>query len=107
MLCTAYLCNHILLERRGGKRKCQDTVSRVGRWTTRAFKQSHFVLYFILRSGSFVAACLQVIANGDFDPRLPWADRCVVQASTTRRPSSHIEDGEGAVGPRSTTDSTE
>jgi hypothetical protein len=56
---------------RGGKRKRQDTVSRVGRWTTRAFKQPHFVLYYILHSGSFAAACLQAIANGDPDPRCP------------------------------------
>ena len=31
----------------------------------------------------------------------------VVQVSTTRRPSPRIEDGEGVVPPRSTTDSTE
>jgi hypothetical protein len=55
----------------------------------------------------FVAACLQDIAKGVLDPRLPWADTCAVQASTTRRPSPHIEDGEGAVAPRSVTDSTE
>jgi hypothetical protein len=29
------------------------------------------------------------------------------QVSTTRRPSPHIQDGEGAVTPRSVTDSTE
>jgi hypothetical protein len=56
---------------RGGKRKRQVTVSRVGRWTTHAFKQPHFVLYYILRSGSFAAACLQDIANGGPDPRCP------------------------------------
>jgi hypothetical protein len=56
---------------RGGKRKRQGTVSRVGRWTTRAFKQPHFVLYYILYSGSFTAACLQVIVNGGPDPRCP------------------------------------
>jgi len=52
---------------RGGKRKRQGTVSRVGRWTTRAFKQSHFVLYYILQSGSFTAACLQAVAKGVLD----------------------------------------
>ncbi len=31
---------------RGGKRKRQGMVSRVGRWTTHAFKQPHFI--FIL-----------------------------------------------------------
>jgi hypothetical protein len=46
---------------RGGKRKRQGTVSRVGRWTTRAFKQPHFVLYYILRSGSFLD-CLSPMA---------------------------------------------
>jgi hypothetical protein len=50
---------------RGGKRKRQGTVSRVGRWTTRAFKQPHFVLYYILRSGSFALVCLHTISNGD------------------------------------------
>ncbi len=54
---------------RGGKRKRQGTVSRVGRWTTRAFKQPHFVLFYLLHSGSFAAACLQSIANGGPDPR--------------------------------------
>ena len=38
---------------------------------------------------------------------MPWADTCAVRASTTRRPSSRIEDGEGAAAPRSATDSTE
>ena len=31
--------------------------------------------------------------EGVLDPRLPWADTCALQASTTRRPSSRIEDG--------------
>ncbi len=38
---------------RGGKRKCQDMVIRVGRWTTRDFKQTHFVIYYMLNSGGF------------------------------------------------------
>jgi hypothetical protein len=42
---------------RGGKKKRQGTVNRVGRWTTYTFKQTHFVLYYIMHSGSFVAAC--------------------------------------------------
>ena len=71
---------------RGGKRKRQGTVSRVGRWTTLAFKQPHFVLYYILRSGSFAAACLQTITKGVLDPRYPGQRTCAVQASTTRRP---------------------
>jgi hypothetical protein len=52
---------------RGGKRKYQGTVNRVGRWTTRAFKHPHFVLYYILRSGSFAAACLQSVTKGVLD----------------------------------------
>jgi hypothetical protein len=55
----------------------------------------------------FTVACLQVITKGVLDPRLSWTDTCVVQVSTNRRPSPHIEDGEGFVAPRSTTDSTE
>ena len=85
----------------------QVLLSRFRR-TTRAFKQPHFyVIYYILSSGSFAAACLQAITKGVLDPRLPWADTCARQASATRRPSSRIEDGEGAVAPRSSTDSTE
>jgi hypothetical protein len=63
---------------RGGKRNRQDTVSRVGRWTTRVFKQPHFVIYYMLSSGRFAAACHQAIAKGVLDPRLPWADACAV-----------------------------
>jgi hypothetical protein len=62
---------------------------------------------YMLDSGSFAASCLQSIAKGVLDPRLTWTDTCVPQVSTTRRPSSRIEDGEGAAAPRSTTDSTE
>ena len=66
-----------------------------------------YVIYYMLSSGGFTAACLQTIAKGVLDPRFPWADSCSVQASTTRRPSPRIEDGEGAVAPRSVTDSME
>ncbi len=66
-----------------------------------------YVIYYMLRSGGFTSPCLQVIVKGVLDPRLPWSDTCAVQASTTRRPSPHIEDGEGAVAPSSATDSTE
>jgi hypothetical protein len=66
-----------------------------------------YVIYYMLNSGSFAAACLQVIAKGVLDPRLPCADTCAPRASTTRRPGSHIEDGEEAADPPSTTDSTE
>jgi hypothetical protein len=54
---------------RGGKRKRQGMVSRVGRWTTRVFKQSHFVIYYMLISGGFTAVCLQDITKGVLDPR--------------------------------------
>ncbi len=64
---------------RGGKRKRQGTVSRVGRWTTLAFKHPHFVIYYMLNSGCFVAACLQAISKGVLDPRLPWTDTCDVR----------------------------
>jgi hypothetical protein len=61
----------------------------------------------MLSSGSFAATCLQVIAKGVLDPRLPWADTCVVSGLDKRRPIPRTEDGEGAVAPRSATDSTE
>ena len=66
-----------------------------------------YVIYYMLSSGGFAGICLQVITKGVLDPRLPWTDTCTVEASTTRRPSPRIEDGEGTVAPRSTTDSTE
>ncbi len=91
---------------RGGKRKSQGKVSRVGRWTTRDFKQSHFDIYYMLSSGGFNTACLQVITKGVLDPPLPLTEHAFLP-STTRRPSPHIEDGEGTTAPRSTTDSTE
>ncbi len=92
---------------RGGKRKHQGTVSRVGRWTTRAFKQPHFLIYYMLSSGGYGAACLQVIMKGVLDPRLPWSEPVLFLPSGTSRPSPHIEDGEGDTAPRSATDSTE
>jgi hypothetical protein len=68
------------LGERGGKRKCQGTVRRVGHWTTRAFKQPHFVIYYMLSIGGFSAVCLQVIVKGVLDPRLPWVGTCAVQS---------------------------
>ena len=38
-----------------------------------------YVIYYILRSGSFAASCLQDIAKGVLDPRLPWADTFAVR----------------------------
>ena len=49
----------------------------------------------------------QTIANGGPVPRCPGQTCALFQVSTTRRPSPHTEDSEGAVGPRSSTDSTE
>ncbi len=48
--------------------------SRVGLWTTRAFKQPHFVIYYMFTSGGFTAVCLQVITKGVLDPRLSWTE---------------------------------
>jgi hypothetical protein len=67
----------------GGNKKHQGTVSRVGRWTTRAFKQPHFVIYYMLSSGGFVAACLQVIVKGVLDPRLYWVERVLLDFDNT------------------------
>ena len=36
-------------------------------------------LYYMLGSGSFAATCLQSIAKGVLDPRLPWADTFAVR----------------------------
>jgi hypothetical protein len=38
-------------------------------------------MYYMLSSGCFAAACLQVITKGVLDPRLTWADTCVVCTS--------------------------
>ncbi len=92
---------------RGGKRKLQVMVSRVGRWTMHAFKQPHFVIYYVLNSGGFTAGCLQAITKGVLDPRLPWSVH--LRCSSFDNPStcSTHEDSEGDVVPRSVTDSTE
>jgi len=38
-----------------------------------------YVIYYMLVSGSFGATCLQVIAKGVLDPRLPWSDTFAVR----------------------------
>jgi hypothetical protein len=81
------------------RRFSQDDASSKQPWV--------YVIYYMLSSGGFAGICLQVITKGVLDPRLPWADTCTVEASTTRRPSPRIEDGEGTVAHRSTTNSTE
>ena len=66
------------------------------------------VIYYRLRRGGFTVACLQTIAKGGSSILgRPGQTRAMFQASEARRLSSHIEDGEGAVTLRSTTDSTE
>jgi hypothetical protein len=43
-----------------------------------------YVIYYMLSSGGFDATCLQAIAKGVLDPRLPWADTCAVQFFTVK-----------------------
>ena len=65
-----------------------------------------YVIYCILISGGFAAAYFKSSRKVP-STSMPWADSCDVRSSTARRPSPHIEDGEGAVAPRCVTDSTE
>ncbi len=75
---------------------------------TAGCKQSFFcVIYYMLRSGGFAAVFKVIAKGGSSILGHPGQTRAMFQASTTRRPSSRIEDGEGAAAPRSTTDSTE
>ncbi len=85
----------------------QELLSRFRR-TTRAFKQSHFFMFYIMYCavGVFAAACFRHHEKCP-RPRYPGQTRCAVRASTTRRPVPHIDDSEGSVVPRSVTDSTE
>jgi hypothetical protein len=69
-----------------------------------------YVIYYMLSSGGFVAACLQSIGKGFLDPWYPGQCTCAVQDfSIFDNPStcSTHEDSEGAAVPRSVTDSTE
>jgi hypothetical protein len=61
----------------------------------------------MLSSGGFTVTCLQALTKGVLDPRLPWAERVLLGLRQPRRPSPHIEDGQGSVAPRSVTDSTD
>ena len=38
-----------------------------------------YVIYYMLSSGGFAAACLQAITKGVLDPRVPWADTVAVR----------------------------
>ena len=61
----------------GGKRSSRARVAERFSQDDASSKQPF--IYSIFRSGGFAAACLQVIAKGVLDPRLPWADTCVVR----------------------------
>ncbi len=58
-----------------------------GRRTAETFSQDDtsskhpwvYVIYYMLNSGGFAVVCLQDIAKGVLDPRLPWADTCAVR----------------------------
>ncbi len=56
-----------------------------------------YVIYYMLGSGSFTAACLQTIPKGVLDPRLTWSDTCAPRASTTRRPSHVLKTVKGLL----------
>ncbi len=71
------------------------------------FKQTHFVIYYMLNSGGFSAGCLQVISKGVLDPRLPWTVHLCGSSFDNPSTCSTHEDSEGAPAPRSVTDSTE
>jgi hypothetical protein len=56
------------------------------------------VLYYMLSSGGFAAACLQAIAKGGFlDPRTPWADACDVSGFDNPPTCSHSDDSGGTA----------
>jgi hypothetical protein len=57
--------------------------SRVGcHWTTRVFKQPHFImLYIILNSGGFDTSSFRASRKVP-STSTPWSDMCVVQVST-------------------------
>jgi hypothetical protein len=66
-----------------------------------------YVIYYMLSSGGFAAACLQVIAKGGSSILgRPGQTRAMFQASTPVD-LLHSDDSGGAVAFRSTTDSTE
>ncbi len=94
------------LRGRGGKRKRQGTVSRVGPWKTRVFKQTHFI--FILYIAQWKFRCSMSSGHRERWSRssMPWTDRCAVQSSTADDLVHAFKTMEGC-GPRSTTDSTE
>jgi hypothetical protein len=61
------------------------------------------VIYYMLSSGGFAAACLQAIVKGVSSILgRPGQTRAMFQASTTRRPVHTLDDSGGAAAPRST-----
>jgi hypothetical protein len=71
----------------GGKKKATGYVSAGSATGRHTLSNSPiYVIYYMLSSGGFAAACLQVITKGVLDPRYPGQHTCVVQTSTTRRP---------------------
>ena len=61
------------------------------------------VIYYMLSSGGFAAACLQAIAKGVSSILgRPGQTRAMFQASTTRRPVHTHDSSGGAAAPRST-----
>jgi hypothetical protein len=58
-----------------GKRNSRESIVETFSQDDTSSKQPCvYVIYYMLNSGGFVASCLQAIAKGVLDPRLPWAD---------------------------------
>jgi hypothetical protein len=91
----------------GGEEELQGTTDETFSHDDTSSKQP--CLCYILYIAQWVFRCSMSSDHHEGGPRSSIAlgrhVRCSV--STTRRPSPHIEDGEGAVAPRSGTDSTE
>jgi hypothetical protein len=63
-----------------GKRNSRARLPKPFRRTTRVPNRPVYVIYYILRSGGFATACLQVIAKGVLDPRFFfWVNTCTVR----------------------------
>ncbi len=85
---------------RGGKRKSQGTDD------TR-FQTDPFCYILYVKQWGFRYSMSSGHREGGPRSSIALGRTYVVQVSTTRRPSPHIEDGKGTATPRSTTDSTE
>ncbi len=91
-----------------GKRNSRARLPRRFR-RRREFQTALYICLLYIIYGAVEVSLQHVKGHHERWPRssMPWADTCSVRASTTRRPSPLIEDGEGVAAPRSTTDSTE